>query len=114
MLAAPPSLRSPSGGGGDSLPLASSPPSPDLAPLLQLCPGEREDMEKGWGREGRGQGVAEGLDGPEGVTQVKTYVNMRVRKVFKWTRISEVHGQRIAPFSEPFPKGRTLNSEFNP
>ncbi len=52
--------------------------------------------------------------GPRGVTQVKTYVNMCVRKVFKWTHISEVHGQRIAPFSEPFPTGCTLNSEFNP
>ncbi len=30
-----------------------------------------------------------------GVTQVKTYVNMRVRNVFKWTHISEIHGRRI-------------------
>ena len=40
-----------------------------------------------------------------GVTQVKTYVNMRVRKVFKWTHISEVHDRKIAPFSEPLPTG---------
>ncbi len=54
------------------------------------------------------------LELPGGVTQVKTYVNMRVRKVFKWTHISEVHDRTIAPFSEPFPTICTLNSEFNP
>ena len=50
---------------------------------------------------------------PGGVTQVKTNVNMCVRKVFEWTHISEVHDRRTAPFSEPVPIGRTLNSEFN-
>ncbi len=51
---------------------------------------------------------------PGGVTQVKTYVNMCVQKVIKWTHISEVDDRRIAPFSEPLPLGHTLNSEFNP
>ncbi len=49
-----------------------------------------------------------------GVTQVKTYVIMRVRKVFKWTHISEVHDQKIAPFSEPLPTGHTLNVPLFP
>ncbi len=48
---------------------------------------------------------------PGGLTQVRTYVTMRVRKVSKWTLISEVHDRRIAPFSEPFPEECTLNSE---
>ena len=52
--------------------------------------------------------------GPGGVTQVKTYVNMRVWQDFKWTHISEVHDRRITPFSEPFPLGCTLNSEVRP
>ena len=47
-----------------------------------------------------------------GVTRVKTYVNMYVQKVFKWTHISEVHDPGITPFSDPLPTGRTLNSEF--
>ena len=34
--------------------------------------------------------------GGGGVTQVKAYVNMHVRKDFKWTHISEVCDQRIA------------------
>ncbi len=33
-----------------------------------------------------------------GVTQVKTYVTIRVRKVLKWTLISEVHDGRSGPF----------------
>ncbi len=33
---------------------------------------------------------------------VKTYVTMRVRKILKWTLISEVHNRKIVPFSEPF------------
>ncbi len=41
------------------------------------------------------------------VTQVKTYVNMCVRKVLKWTLISEVHDE----LSEHFPEQCTLNSE---
>ena len=31
----------------------------------------------------------------QGATSVKTYVNMRVQKIFKWTHISEVHSYRI-------------------
>ncbi len=42
----------------------------------------------------------------QGATQVQTYVNMHVQMVFKWTHISDVHDQRIAPFSEPFPTRR--------
>ncbi len=42
------------------------------------------------------------------VTRVKTYVPMRVRKVLKWTLISEVHDRRIVPFSEPCPEECTL------
>ncbi len=53
-----------------------------------------------------------GCSNPRAVTLVKTYVNMHVRKVFKWTHISEVHDQRIAPFSEPLPTGHTLIPQF--
>ncbi len=49
--------------------------------------------------------------GGGGVTQV-TYVNMCVRKVFKWTHISEVHDWRMAPFSEPLPTGHTLKDTW--
>ena len=50
---------------------------------------------------------------PGGVTYVKTYVNMRVRKVFKWTHISEVHFYKTTPFSETVRHKCTLISEVN-
>ncbi len=51
---------------------------------------------------------------PGGVTYVKTYVNMREQRIFKWTHISEVHGCRITPFSEPRHHKHTLISEVCP
>ena len=51
---------------------------------------------------------------PGGVTYVKTYVNMREQRIFKWTHISEVLGCRITPFSEPHHHNHTLISEVSP
>ena len=51
---------------------------------------------------------------PGEVTYVKTYVNMRVRRILKWTHISEVHGCRFTPFSEPLHHKHTLISEVHP
>ncbi len=51
---------------------------------------------------------------PGEATSAKTYVNMRVRRILKWTHISEVRGCRITPFSEPCHHKRTLISEVCP
>ncbi len=51
---------------------------------------------------------------PRGGTYVKTYVPMCDQRIFKWTHISEVHGCRITPFSEPLNNKRTLISEACP
>ncbi len=51
---------------------------------------------------------------PGGATYVKTYVTMCDRRIFRQTHISEVHGPRITPFSEPLRNKHTLISETCP
>ena len=62
---------------------------------------------------GRGNGhVADGDVDPGEATSVKTYVNMRVQRIFKWTHISEVDDCKITPFSDhtyPYLRGVSLN-----
>ncbi len=88
-----------------------------LVYFVHLSSGQNRQEDIWWTR-GQVERVTEWTRGqkgrkPGGVTQVKTYVNMGVRKVFKLTLISEVHDRRIAPFSEPLPTIGTHNSELN-
>ncbi len=55
-----------------------------------------------------------GISVPGGTTYVKTYATMCDQRIFKQTHISEVHGCRITPFSEPLHNKHTLISEVYP